>query len=55
MSTGNFGISMRNGLKIDTPTMPAMRQRHRRRHRDAQDPHHPAVPRGRGKARLKAG
>ena len=55
MSSGSFGISMRNGLKTDTAMIGRHRQRHRRRHRDAQNPHHPAVARGDGKARLQSG
>ena len=55
MSTGSFGNSIRNGLKTDTTTIAAIASDHGRRDRDAQHPHHPAVARGHGKARLQAG
>ena len=55
MSTGSFGSSMRNGLKTETATIAGHRQDHRRRHRDAQNPHHPAVARRDGKARIHSG
>ena len=53
MSTGSFGISIRNGLKIDTPTIAAIARSPPPALPPA-GPHEPAVARGRGKARLKS-
>ena len=55
MSSGSLGNSIRNGLKIDTATIAAIARMHGRRNRDAQHPHHPAVARRDGKARLHSG
>ena len=55
MSTGSFGNSILNGLKTDTADDRRHRQNHRRRNGDPQYPHHPAVARSAGKARLQSG
>ena len=52
-SSGSFGNSIRNGLKIDIPTIAAIARDHGRGDRDAQHPHHSAMPRGDRKARLE--
>ena len=55
MSTGSFGMQHSERIEDRYHNDRRHRQHHRRRHRDPQYPHHPAVARRDGKARLQAG